>query len=128
MLDRLVAHEGDTASFETGFADKAYVIEDGRATEAAVLECIAQAMAALRGILLRERGEAVTPGLLVGVDGFRMHGPVDAGATVRIDAAITRRMGRFNVAKAELWADGTLTAEATLTFYMEEESLPSAGR
>jgi radical SAM protein with 4Fe4S-binding SPASM domain len=88
----------------------------GVLTEAAHLEAMAQAAAALHGY--RAPGQR---GMLVGAKGLEIHAPVVAGETMTVTVRKEARLGAFGIVRAELRrADGTLASEGELKTWHEE--------
>jgi len=121
MIDALVRCEGDSAEAAKTFAAGGYGSEGGIVLEAALIECLAQAVAAFQGRQARQAGREPPRGMLVGVSDFAFHRPARCGRPLRLTVEVTRRLGPFVLAAGRVEQDGALVAEGNLKFHTEED-------
>ena len=120
LIDRIVsAHEGSAVAEKT-FPHGAYGSHEGHVLEPALIECLAQTVAALQGTLARRAGEPPAPGLLGGVSDFAFHRTAACGRVLRLVVAIERHLGPLCLARGRVEQDGDLVAEGSLTFRIDE--------
>ncbi len=94
---------------------------DGRLMEAAHLELMAQAAAALHGFRRQVRSDgAAQRGMLVGARDLEVYGPVRAGEDVTVWLHKEARLGTFGVVRAEVRRNGALVSKAELKTWYEE--------
>jgi 3-hydroxyacyl-[acyl-carrier-protein] dehydratase len=128
MVDALVRCDGDSAAAVKTFAQGSYGTDGGGVLESALIECLAQTVAALHGYRAHQSGGRAPRGLLVGVTDFAFCRPAQCGRPLRLTVQITRRLGPFCLAAGRIEQDGSLVAEGELKFHLEEGSdgLPAA--
>jgi predicted hotdog family 3-hydroxylacyl-ACP dehydratase len=120
LIDALVHCDADSAVAEKTFAPESYGADGGQVAEAALIECLAQTMAALAGQAARDAGDRPSAGVLAGVRGFAFHRPARCGRPLRLAVEIERRLGPLCRAAGRIEQDGALVAEGELTFYIGE--------
>jgi predicted hotdog family 3-hydroxylacyl-ACP dehydratase len=117
MVDDLTDASESGATAEMTFHPNDYGVEDGVVGEPALLECMAQAMAAYQGHMALEHGVAPRPGMLVGIRDAAFHAPISCGALLRIRVQIKHRVGDFAIAECAALDGVRVCAQATLKFY-----------
>jgi radical SAM protein with 4Fe4S-binding SPASM domain len=94
---------------------------DGRLTEAAHLEVMAQAAAALHGYRHQVRHDGVAQrGMLVGARDLEIYRSVSAGETLAVSLYKEARLGAFGVIRAEVRCNGALVSKGELKTWHEE--------
>jgi len=122
MIDALVRAEGDLATAVKTFDRESYGAEGGRVLESALIECLAQTVAALEGRNARQSGRRVPGGILAGVDHFVFHRRARCDCPLQLTVTVTRRIGPFCLASGRVEQDGAVLAEGNLKFYLMEEN------
>ncbi|HEY3355389.1 MAG TPA: 3-hydroxyacyl-[acyl-carrier-protein] dehydratase FabZ [Polyangia bacterium] len=95
---------------------------DGALPQVLVVEALAQTAAAVMGARRRAAGAdaAAHRGYLVEVRGMRFGAPPRPGAPLELHAAHTAALGRLHRFQARATQDGTVIAEGTMSFAVEE--------
>ncbi len=104
------------------FKDGDYAVEGDRVAESALVECMAQAVAAVPGFAALHQGRPPTPGMLVGVEDFEVCAPVMVGSELDIVVKITRSLGPFALAEGSISQDGKTVARGCLKLYLEDDN------
>lgn len=92
----------------------------GRLSEAAHLELMAQAAAALHGYRCQVRHDGVAQrGMLVGARELVVHEPVSVGDALTVKLHKLARLGTFGVIDAEVWRGESLVSKAELKTWYE---------
>ncbi len=120
MIDELLESDGDLAKARKVFVEADYAIENSLVAEVALIEGLAQTVAAAFGSKALAEGRSPGVGMLVGVSGFVFRRRVRAGEEVIFEAAFTRRLPPFYLADGRVLVDGEVVAEGSMKFYMEE--------
>ncbi len=121
FIERLLECSERSAMAETTFAEDGYGVDDGRVSEPALLECMAQTMAAHQGQRAREQGIEPAPGMLVGVKDVHFLQPAASGLRLEIRVDITHKVGSFYLAYCRVLQDSVEVASGTLKFFVPEE-------
>ena len=122
MIDALVRAEGDLATAVKTFDRESYGAEGGRVLESALIECLAQTVAALEGRNAGRSGRRPPAGMLAGVDHFVFHRRARCDCPLQLTVTVTRRIGPFCLASGRVEQDGAVLAEGNLKFYLMEEN------
>jgi len=117
MIDALIEINESGATAEKTFRPDDYGVSDGIVCEPALLECMAQAMAAYQGQMALEFGISPRPGLLVGIRDAAFQAPVSCGTRLRIRVEIKHRVGDFSIAECVVLDGEQNCASATLKFF-----------
>lgn len=121
MVDALTAVAERSATVSATITATNPHCRDGRLTEAAHLELMAQAAAALHGYRCQVRSEGAAPrGMLVGARDFQVFQPVRVGDALTISLHKEARLGTFGVLHSEIRREGTLVSKAELKTWHEE--------
>lgn len=99
-----------------------YAVEGERVAESALIECLAQAVAAIPGFAAMNQGRSPAQGMLVGVEDFEVFAPAMAGHELEIVVEITRSLGPFSLAEGSISQDGETVARGCLKLYVEDDS------
>lgn len=102
---------GATARFS---ADH-FAVSEGRVTEAALIECVAQTYAATLASAPSNGQPAF--GMLAAVTDFQIHARPAAGALLEIEAREIRRVGPLRLITGKITSAGHLIAAGELTVY-----------
>jgi predicted hotdog family 3-hydroxylacyl-ACP dehydratase len=121
MLRSLQQIDGTGAAAKQVFREGDYAVEGERVTESALIECLAQAVAAIPGFAARHQGRSPAPGMLVGVEDFEALAQAKAGHELDIVVKITRSLGPFSLAEGSISQDGVAVARGCLKLYLEED-------
>jgi predicted hotdog family 3-hydroxylacyl-ACP dehydratase len=95
-----------------------FAVVDGKVIETALVECVAQTVAAALG----ERGSAgksgaTAKGMLVAVSGFKIQARPPAGKTLRIEIREQKRLGPMQLIAGTISCDGQVVASGELSLY-----------
>ena len=108
-----------TATATAKFSSDHFATADGVVLEPALVECIAQTVAAAMGERARESGSSGTPaaGMLTGVSNFKIQRVVPADATIQIHVCELKRIGMMQMVSGTVSHEGNVIASGELTFY-----------
>ncbi len=121
MVDALTAVAERTATVTASVAATNPHCRDGRLAEAAHLELMAQAAAALHGYRCQVRHDGIEQrGMLVGARDFNVYEAVRVGDELTVSLYKEARLGTFGVVRAEVRREGTLVSKAELKTWHEE--------
>jgi predicted hotdog family 3-hydroxylacyl-ACP dehydratase len=114
--------EGGEKLFHTTacFSENDFCIADGKVLETALVECVAQTVAAGLGSRQQTGGEGhrvAVNAMLVGVTGFKIHTRPPVGKTIHIEVRETRRLGPMVMIASTITCDGVLCATGNLSLY-----------
>lgn len=121
MIDRLVEVGGDSAVAVKTFDAGSYGTDGEFVSEGALIEGLAQTVAALYGSDGLKRGRAPGKGMLVGVSDFRFYARARVGRRLELAVTVTRRIAPFCIAEGKVTEDGIIVAEGGMKFYLEEK-------
>jgi predicted hotdog family 3-hydroxylacyl-ACP dehydratase len=104
-----------TASFKEGD----FAVADGAVLETALVECIAQTVAAAQGERARKSGKsgASVGGMLAAVTDFKIDAPVPAGKSLQIEVCELKRFGPMLLVSGEVKCEGQRIASGQLSLY-----------
>ena len=123
LLDRVVAADGDSVTCEVDLHAGSMFARDGAVSAVVFVEYMAQAVAACAGLRARARGEAVTPGLLLGSREVAfMVREARAGDRLEVRAALVWSDPAMGSYVCEVRRDGEVLACGTLNVYQGEIS------
>ena len=96
-----------------------FALRDGALLETALVECVAQTVAAALGQRLRASGQsgAANQGMLVAVTGFKVLAQPKAGQTLTIETREVKRLGPMLLITSTISCDGQLIATGELSLY-----------
>jgi predicted hotdog family 3-hydroxylacyl-ACP dehydratase len=122
LVDALLSM-GDTHGLaQKTFREGDYGAEGGFVIEGALIECLAQTVAAIHGLKAFNQGCAVAPGMLVGVEDFAIFSRAVVGRSIEMAVEITRRLGPFCLADGVIRQESKTIAQGCLKFYIEGET------
>jgi predicted hotdog family 3-hydroxylacyl-ACP dehydratase len=109
-----------TATATACFQADDFAVVDGKVIETALVECVAQTVAAALG--QRGRGSegksgATAKGMLVAVSGFKIQAGLLAGKTLRVEIREQKRLGPMQLITGTISCDGQVVASGELSLY-----------
>ena len=103
-----------TACFNAGH----FAMAEGKVLETALVECVAQTVAAAMGHRAQAKGEPDSigeRGMLVSVSGFRIISPPPVGKSLHIEVQEIKRFGPMLLVSGRVSCEGQLIASGELT-------------
>jgi 3-hydroxyacyl-[acyl-carrier-protein] dehydratase len=118
-IDALVECTDTTATATACFEADHFAVTDGFVPEAALVECMAQTVAAAQGERARRSGKTGGPagGMLAAVSSFRIASRPSVGQTLRIEIRELKRFGPMLLVAGTIAQDGQPVASGELTLY-----------
>ena len=120
MIDELLRSDERSAEARVCFKGKELATNRGEVLEWALIESLAQTVAALQGSIAQKLGSPPGRGMLTGVRDFRFHGLADADALLELSVEIERRLDPFALVRGRVRQGERLIAEGGLNFYVEK--------
>ena len=119
FVDELLEYTDTTAVASAVLPPEHFAAAGGRVLEAALVECVAQTVAADMGRRARERGKSGMPvrGMLTSVSGFTILSRPPAGKPLRIAIRELRRLGMMLMIAGEITCEGLVVATGEMTLY-----------
>lgn len=118
MVDHLLEHGRETATATKTFRANDYGLHEGRVIEPALIECLAQTVAAMQGAS-RDAGEGgPVEGMLVAVDAFEFLRPVRQDEPLTLDVRVTHRIGAFLLVDGTVRSGDAVVAKGQLKLYI----------
>lgn len=115
LVDQLVSVGERVAEVETSITpDSLFVNADGTLEEAAYLEMIAQAAAAMNGFRTSVRAANEVEGYLLGARQLDVLEPARLGDTLRVRVFKATRFGDFGIIEGQIFRDETLLANGEI--------------
>jgi predicted hotdog family 3-hydroxylacyl-ACP dehydratase len=104
-----------TATFQEGD----FAVQNDAVSETALVECVAQTVAAAQGERARRSGKtaATVGGMLAAVTKFRIQAPAPVGKPLDIDVRELKRFGPMLLVFGEVKCEGELIASGQLSLY-----------
>jgi predicted hotdog family 3-hydroxylacyl-ACP dehydratase len=119
FINALTSCDEQTATATACFSDKDYCVVGGRVLEPALVECIAQTVAAALG--RRQRSGAhqdrEVHGMLVAASNFKIISPPPTGRTLHIEVQEKRRLGPMLMVSGKITCEGDIVATGDLSLY-----------
>jgi len=118
-VDALTACTETTATCTARFSANHFAVNQGAVSETALVECVAQTVAAALGYRLRTAGNPGTPnnGMLVAVSNFKILSPPPLDQTLEIEVRELKRLGPMLMIAGMISCKGTLIAQGELSLY-----------
>ena len=115
----LVECTDTTATATACLKDGDLAVADGAVLETALVECVAQTVAAALGHRAKTSGKAGWPGagMLTGVSNFRVQSRPPAGRELRIEVRELKRLGPMLMVAGVVSCEGKVVASGELTLY-----------
>jgi predicted hotdog family 3-hydroxylacyl-ACP dehydratase len=121
FIDALVECTETAAVATVCFGADSFAVADGLVLETALVECVAQTVAAALGWRAKNSSQSdfsiATKGMLVAVSNFKIHARTAAGKILRIEVRELKRLGLMLRVAAEIFCDGQPVASGELTLY-----------
>lgn len=135
LVDELIPHRppmrwidslrecAETSAAATAiFSDDHFAVANGRISEAALVECMAQTIAAAIGERARRSGHSGNAGIghsgmLAAVSNFRVHSPAPIGKELHIEVRELKRLGPMLMVAGSVSHDAQIIAQGELTLY-----------
>lgn len=118
-IEALTACTATTATATTRFTAEHFAVTNGRVNETALVECVAQTVAAALGQRLRAAGNsaAANQGMLAAVSNFKVLRPPRVAATLTIEVRELKRLGPMLMIASTITCDGQTIATGELSLY-----------
>ena len=118
-LEALVECTDTTASATVRFSSGHFAVTDGVVTETALVECMAQTVAAALGHRAQLSGHTgpANPGMLGAVSGFRIFASPPLDKPLLIEVREIKRFGPMLLVAGVISCDGERIAEGELSLY-----------
>ena len=94
-------------------------VENGELGDAALIECLAQTIAAGDAQHARDKGGRVIKGFLTGLTSLKFHSRAKVGETITLEADCQKRMDGMGLFKAVAKVGQRLLAEGTFKLYVD---------
>ena len=120
FIDALTDCTGTTASATANFSGDHFAVADSRVLETALVECVAQTVAAAMGQRAKDRGQpggAANNGMLVAVTNFQIQARPAAEKELRIEIRELKRLGPMLMISSQIFCEGQTIASGELTLY-----------
>ena len=109
-----------TATATACFAENDFAVADGKVLETALVECVAQTVAAALGQRAQSGGGKPGPtahGMLVAASNFKIISSPSAGQALRIEVRETKRLGPMLLVSGTISCAGQVVAAGDLSLY-----------
>ena len=118
-VDALVDCTETTAIATARIDANHFAVENGALLETALIECVAQTVAAALGQRMSASGQNASSnmGMLIGVSNFRIETRPKAGQMLTIETREVKRLGPMLLVAATITCEGELVATGELSFY-----------
>ena len=119
FIDALVECSDTTAAATAIFRAGDFAVVDGNILETALVECIAQTVAAALGQRAQTAGQAgaAKPGMLVAVTNFKIQARAPLEKSLHIEIAERKRLGPMLMISGIISCEGKSIAFGDLTLY-----------
>ena len=118
-VDELIECTDTTATATARFAVEHHAVTNAVVAETALVECVAQTVAAALGHRLRGAGKsgASNQGMLAAVSNFKILSAVPLGASVTISVREVKRLGPMLLIASTISCEGQAIASGELSLY-----------
>ena len=119
-ISRLGTCTETTASATACFSADDFAVADGSVLETALVECVAQTVAAAAGHRIQgqeQAGNLIAKGMLVAVSGFKIQSRPPAGKSLQIEVRELKRFGLLTLVCGVVSSEGQTIASGELTLY-----------
>lgn len=119
FIDALVECTDTSAIATTCFSADSFAVTDGLVLETALVECVAQTVAAALGQRAGQPGQVARlgNGMLVAVSNFKITARPAAGKTLRIEVRELKRLGLMLMISGNISCEGQPVANGEMTLY-----------
>jgi len=109
----------DTMAIATArFTEKDFPVHENAVLESALVECVAQTVAAALGKRAQAAGDKESDhGMLVAISGFKIVSRPPIGKELRIETREIKRLGLMLLVSGKIFCDGQTVAAGELTLY-----------
>jgi len=118
-IDALTDCTDNTARATASFTADHFAVVDGTVIETALVECVAQTVAAALGHRARANGKAgaANNGMLAAVSNFKIHSPPPLDKSLTIEVRELKRLGPMLLIAGTISCDGQTIATGELSLY-----------
>lgn len=119
-INALTACTATTATATAIFAENDFAVVDGQVLETALVECVAQTVAAALGQSAQvgaAKPGAAAHGMLVAASNFQIRSRPAAGQTLHIEIRETKRLGPMLMITGTITCEGQEIASGELSLY-----------
>ncbi len=118
-VDALVDCTETTAVATVHIREDHFALHDGALLETALVECVAQTVAAALGHRMRASGQpgAANQGMLIGATSFKIVAALRAGETLTVETREVKRLGPMLLVAATITSAGQPIASGELSLY-----------
>lgn len=118
-LDALTECTPTTARATVCFTADHFAVAEGVVIETALVECVAQTIAAAQGHRARLAGKSGAPsvGMLAAIANFKIHAPPPLGKTLEIEINELKKFGPLMLVSGGVTCAGQTIATGELTVY-----------
>jgi predicted hotdog family 3-hydroxylacyl-ACP dehydratase len=121
FINALTSCDEKTATATANFSKNDFAVADGKVIETALVECVAQTVAAALGQRAQNSGSgksaAAANGMLIAVSNFKISSRPPAGKNLQIEISETRRLGPMVMINGKISCDGAIVADGDLSLY-----------
>jgi 3-hydroxyacyl-[acyl-carrier-protein] dehydratase len=121
FIDALTEYTETAAVATVCFPADSFAVANGFVLETALVECVAQTVAAALGQRAKISGQSdsgiAAKGMLVSVSNFKIQSRPPSGKTLRIEIRELKRLGLMLRVSGEISCDGEQVASGELTLY-----------
>lgn len=119
FIDALIECTETSATATACFDADHFAIADGFVIEAALVECVAQTVAAAQGQRGKDSGQSsgAAHGMLAAVSRFQIHSRPACGQTLKIEVRELKRLGPMLLIAGAISCDGEKIASGELSLY-----------
>jgi len=118
-VDALVDCTDTTAVATVRIGPEHFAVRDGVLLETALVECVAQTVAAALGHRMRASGNSggANQGMLAAVSGFKVFAQPKVGQTLTVETREVKRLGPMLLVAATITCEGQIVAAGELSLY-----------
>ena len=118
-IDALTECTDDIARATARFNADHFATENGAILETALVECMAQTVAAAKGHRADSGGHSgeISGGMLAAVSNFQIHSRLLADKTLTIEVREVKRFGPMLLVNGQIFCEGKRIASGDLTLY-----------
>jgi predicted hotdog family 3-hydroxylacyl-ACP dehydratase len=119
FVETLTECTDTTARATTSFTTEHFAVADGAVIETALVECVAQTVAAALGHRTCAGGRtgAANNGMLAAVSNFKIHSPPPLDTILTIEVRELKRLGPMLLISGTIFSTGQLIASGELSLY-----------
>lgn len=120
FIDALIGCTETTATATACFRAGDFAVANGVVLETALVECVAQTVAAALGSRAQTNGAGNVPanGMLIAVTNYRIAAPAPLGKVLQITITERKRLGRMTMISSSIACEGMPIAAGDLTLYV----------